>query len=120
MTCTLTSKHAVSCAHLLIKLLSVFQCISWSTKGTDPQLTDKYFMSPVRLKEKGRNFREVFLQKLGLLLRGTVSAPPERFGETLADEHIRGGATFDRVVLSECGDNIAYSYSVQCLLPAMQ
>lgn len=37
-------------------------------------------------------FRESFLSKLALLLRGTVAAPPERFGETLADEHIRGGA----------------------------
>ena len=46
----------------------------------------------VRLKEKGRTFREVFLAKLGLLLRGTVAAPPDRFGETLADEHVRGGA----------------------------
>ena len=46
-----------------------------------------------RLKERGRTFRECFLQKLGLLLRGTVAAPPERFGETLADEHIRGGIT---------------------------
>ena len=45
-----------------------------------------------RLKERGRTFRESFLAKLGLLLRGTVAAPPERFGETLADEHIRGGA----------------------------
>jgi hypothetical protein len=45
-----------------------------------------------RLKERGRTFREAFLAKLGLLLRGTVAAPPERFGETLADEHIRGGA----------------------------
>lgn len=44
-----------------------------------------------RLKEKGRSFRESFLAKLGLLLRGTVAAPPERFGETLSDEHIRGG-----------------------------
>ena len=44
-----------------------------------------------RLKEKGRIFREAFLAKLGLLLRGTVAAPPERYGETLADEHIRGG-----------------------------
>ena len=44
-----------------------------------------------RLKEKGRIFRESFLAKLALLLRGTVAAPPERYGETLADEHIRGG-----------------------------
>ena len=38
-------------------------------------------------------FRESFLSKLQLLLRGTVAAPPERFGETLADEHIRGGCS---------------------------
>lgn len=48
-----------------------------------------------RLKEKGRIFREAFLAKLGLLLRGTVAAPPERYGETLADEHIRGGIHWD-------------------------
>ncbi len=48
--------------------------------------------SGCRLKEKGRIFREAFLAKLALLLRGTVQAPPDRFGETLADEHIRGGA----------------------------
>lgn len=47
---------------------------------------------PPCLQEKGRVFRESFLSKLALLLRGTVAAPPERFGETLADEHIRGGA----------------------------
>ena len=41
---------------------------------------------------QGRIFREAFIQKLALLLRGTVAAPPERFGETLADEHIRGGS----------------------------
>jgi hypothetical protein len=46
----------------------------------------------VTVQEKGRVFRESFLSKLALLLRGTVAAPPERFGETLADEHIRGGA----------------------------
>ena len=45
-----------------------------------------------KLKEKGRVFREAFISKLGLLLRGTVAAPPDRFGETLSDEHIRGGA----------------------------
>ena len=47
---------------------------------------------PDRPQEKGRVFRESFISKLALLLRGTVAAPPERFGETLADEHIRGGA----------------------------
>jgi hypothetical protein len=43
------------------------------------------------LQDKGRVFREAFLNKLSLLLRGTVAAPADRFGETLADEHMMGG-----------------------------
>ncbi len=58
---------------------------------------------PCRLKEKGRTFRESFLAKLCLLLRGTVAAPPERFGETLADEHIRGGEPQDVRRCTEAG-----------------
>ncbi|CAL5226962.1 g9847 [Coccomyxa viridis] len=58
-------------------------------EDTQEELND---LHPDKLKEKGRTFRESFLAKLCLLLRGTVAAPPERFGETLADEHIRGGA----------------------------
>ncbi|KAI8476585.1 MAG: P-loop containing nucleoside triphosphate hydrolase protein [Monoraphidium minutum] len=45
-----------------------------------------------KLKDKGRSFRESFLSKVALLLRGTVAAPADRFGETLGDEHMRGGA----------------------------
>ncbi|GAB4820130.1 hypothetical protein N2152v2_007176 [Parachlorella kessleri] len=56
---------------------------------TQSELSD---MHPEKLKEKGRIFREAFLNKLQLLLKGTVAAPPDRFGETLSDEHIRGGA----------------------------
>ena len=41
-------------------------------------------------QDKGRVFREAFLGKLSLLLRGTVAAPADRFGETLADEHMMG------------------------------
>ena len=44
-----------------------------------------------RLRERGRAFYAQFVQKIPLLLRGTMAAPPERFGETLADEHVRGG-----------------------------
>jgi hypothetical protein len=46
---------------------------------------------PAPPQDKGRSFREEFLSKLALLLRGTVAAPADRFGETLADEHLRGG-----------------------------
>lgn len=45
-----------------------------------------------KLKERGRQFYSAFLNKLPLLLRGTMMAPPSRFGETLNDEHIRGGS----------------------------
>eukprot|EP00884_Botryococcus_braunii_P010410 jgi/Botrbrau1/19370/Bobra.0338s0005.2 len=58
-------------------------------EDTQEELND---LHPDKLKERGRIFREAFLSKLALLLRGTVAAPPEQFGETLEDEHIRGGA----------------------------
>ena len=44
-----------------------------------------------KLKERGRAFYAHFLHKIPLLLRGTVAAPAERFGETLGDERLRGG-----------------------------
>lgn len=44
-------------------------------------------------QDKGRSFRESFLANLALLLRGTVAAPADRFGETTADEHLQGGET---------------------------
>lgn len=49
-------------------------------------------LDEAKLKEKGRLFRDSFLAKLSLLLKGTVVAPPERFGETLQDERVHGGA----------------------------
>lgn len=66
-----------------------FRSASQKLEDTQGELND---LEPEKLKEKGRVFRESFISKLGLLLRGTVSAPPDRFGETLTDEHIRGGA----------------------------
>lgn len=44
-----------------------------------------------RLRERGRAFCAAFTRKIPLLLRGTTAAPADRFGETLADEHARGG-----------------------------
>ena len=66
-----------------------FRSASQKLEDTQGELND---LEPEKLKDKGRVFRESFISKLGLLLRGTVSAPPDRFGETLTDEHIRGGA----------------------------
>eukprot|EP00252_Welwitschia_mirabilis_P024347 TRINITY_DN718_c0_g1_i3.p1 TRINITY_DN718_c0_g1~~TRINITY_DN718_c0_g1_i3.p1 ORF type:complete len:818 (-),score=163.91 TRINITY_DN718_c0_g1_i3:244-2697(-) len=45
-----------------------------------------------KLKQQSRRFRDSFLAKLSLLLKGTVVAPPDRFGETLDDERNSGGA----------------------------
>ncbi|GAY63824.1 hypothetical protein CUMW_228800 [Citrus unshiu] len=49
-------------------------------------------LDEVKLKEKGRVFHDLFLTKLSLLLKGTVVAPPDKFGETLQNERINGGA----------------------------
>ncbi|KAL2609364.1 hypothetical protein R1flu_027937 [Riccia fluitans] len=49
-------------------------------------------LNEARLKERGRLFRDSFLSKLSLLLKGTVVAPPEKFGEALQDERVHGGS----------------------------
>lgn len=49
-------------------------------------------LDEVKLKEKGRNFHDLFLTKLSLLLKGSIVAPPDKFGETLQDERVIGGA----------------------------
>ncbi|KAL8116703.1 LOW QUALITY PROTEIN: dynamin-like protein ARC5 [Apium graveolens] len=49
-------------------------------------------LDELKLKEKGRTFHDLFLTKLSLLLKGTVVAPPDKFGETLQDERANGGA----------------------------
>lgn len=49
-------------------------------------------LDEVKLKEKGRAFHDLFLTKLSLLLKGTVVAPPDKYGETLQDERNNGGA----------------------------
>ncbi|EFJ48795.1 dynamin-related GTPase [Volvox carteri f. nagariensis] len=49
-------------------------------------------LNPEQLKDKGRAFVDAFLNRLQQLLRGTVAAPADKWGETLADEHARGGA----------------------------
>ncbi|XP_059297108.1 dynamin-like protein ARC5 isoform X2 [Lycium ferocissimum] len=55
----------------------------------DQQLSS---LNEAKLKEKGRIFHDLFLTKLSLLLKGTVIAPPDKFGETLQDERVNGGA----------------------------
>jgi hypothetical protein len=48
---------------------------------------------------QGRGLVESFLVKLTLLLKGTATAAPEKFGETLTDEQQRGGESSDGGVL---------------------
>ncbi|XP_076960268.1 dynamin-like protein ARC5 [Bidens hawaiensis] len=65
-------------------------------RGTTRKLNDinqeLSTLDEVKLKEKGRAFHDLFLTKLSLLLKGTVVAPPDKFGETLQDERVNGGA----------------------------
>ncbi|XP_013608367.1 dynamin-like protein ARC5 isoform X2 [Brassica napus] len=49
-------------------------------------------LDEAKLKERGRTFHDLFLTKLSLLLKGTVVAPPDKFGETLQDERTQGGS----------------------------
>jgi hypothetical protein len=62
-----------------------------ATSANSPPITSPMPPRLLAPQDKGRAFRESFLTKLALLLRGTVAAPADRFGETLADEHLRGG-----------------------------
>lgn len=48
-------------------------------------------LNETRLRERGRIFRDSLLAKLSLLLRGSVVASPEKYGESLQDERLQGG-----------------------------
>lgn len=60
-------------------------------------------------------FREAFLNKLNLLLRGTVAAPADRFGETLADEHMMGGEHSFCTVLAHQHAAASPAFAIQTL-----
>jgi len=45
-----------------------------------------------RLREMGRRVLESFISKFVELLKGSIVPPAQRFGESLKDEHITGGA----------------------------
>jgi len=60
-------------------------------------------MSLERLKEKGRVYAEDFLRRLAAVIKGTIRAPPTLWGESLADERIRGGSYHD---LGSVGTNL--------------
>ncbi|KAM7252078.1 hypothetical protein ACFE04_023961 [Oxalis oulophora] len=75
---------------LIVPLLE--QQFNSSTRKLNEINKELSTVDEVKLKEKGRAFHDVFLTKLSLLLKGTVVAPPEKFGETLLDERVNGGA----------------------------
>ncbi|KAK1299844.1 Dynamin-like protein ARC5 [Acorus calamus] len=65
-----------------------FRSTSRKLQEINQEISD---LDEVKLKEKGRTFHDSFLTKLSLLLKGTVVAPPDKFGETLEDERANGG-----------------------------
>jgi len=68
----------------MLRARPCFQCTDYH--GCSPST------HPPPKQDQGRAFVESFIGKLTQLLKGTTAAPAERFGETLHDEHIRGGA----------------------------
>ncbi|KAH9607573.1 hypothetical protein KSS87_012939 [Heliosperma pusillum] len=63
-----------------------------ATKNMNEINEELSMLSELNLKEKGREFHDHFLTKLSLLLKGSIVAPPDKFGETLQDERVQGGA----------------------------
>ncbi|GKV11115.1 hypothetical protein SLEP1_g22396 [Rubroshorea leprosula] len=86
----LLQKRYMDSVPLIIPLLEKEFCST--TRKLDEINKDLSTLDEVKLKEKGRAFHDLFLTKLSLLLKGSVVAPPDKFGETLLDERISGGA----------------------------
>ncbi|KAG6588795.1 Dynamin-like protein ARC5, partial [Cucurbita argyrosperma subsp. sororia] len=86
----LLQKRYMDSVPLIISLLDKeYRSTTRKLNEIDQELSN---LDEVTLKEKGRAFHDLFLTKLSLLLKGTVVAPPDKFGETLQDERINGGA----------------------------
>ncbi|TYK06980.1 dynamin-like protein ARC5 [Cucumis melo var. makuwa] len=86
----LLQKRYMDSVPLIISLLDKeYRSTTRKLNDIDQELSN---LDEVTLKEKGRAFHDLFLTKLSLLLKGTVVAPPDKFGETLQDERINGGA----------------------------
>ncbi|XP_025984240.2 dynamin-like protein ARC5, partial [Glycine soja] len=86
----LLQKRYISNVPLIIPLLEKeYWTVTRKLSDINQELST---LDEAKLKEKGRAFHDMFLTKLSLLLKGTVVAPPDKFGETLQDERINGGA----------------------------
>ncbi|XXG87115.1 hypothetical protein AAC387_Pa11g1881 [Persea americana] len=86
----LLQKRYMESVPLIIPLLEKeYRSTTRKLHEINQELSD---LDEAKLKEKGRTFHDSFLTKLSLLLKGTVVAPPDKFGETLQDERVNGGA----------------------------
>ncbi|KAK7260325.1 hypothetical protein RIF29_26285 [Crotalaria pallida] len=86
----LLQKRYISSVPLIIPLLEKqYRSATRKLSDINQELST---LDEAKLKEKGRAFHDLFLTKLSLLLKGTVVAPPDKFGETLQDERTNGGA----------------------------
>ncbi|KAK7368773.1 hypothetical protein VNO80_10803 [Phaseolus coccineus] len=86
----LLQKRYINNVPLIIPLLEKeYRSVTRKLSDINQELST---LDEAKLKEKGRAFHDMFLTKLSLLLKGTVVAPPDKFGETLQDERINGGA----------------------------
>lgn len=86
----LLQKRYMDSVPMIIPLLEKEYCST--TRKLNEINKELSTLDEVKLKEKGRVFHDLLLTKLSLLLKGTVVAPPDKFGETLQDEIINGGA----------------------------
>ncbi|KAJ3671652.1 hypothetical protein LUZ60_007731 [Juncus effusus] len=85
----LLQKRYIASVPLIIPLLDKeFRCVTRKLREVNQEING---LNEVKLKEKARVFHDSFLTKLSLLLKGTVVAPPDKFGETLQDERINSG-----------------------------
>ncbi|XP_039117129.1 dynamin-like protein ARC5 [Dioscorea cayenensis subsp. rotundata] len=86
----LLRKRYMDCVPLIIPLLEKeYRSATRKLREINQEISN---LDEVKLKEKGRAFHDSFLMKISLLLKGTVVAPPDKFGETLQDERTNGGA----------------------------
>ncbi|XP_057538732.1 dynamin-like protein ARC5 [Amaranthus tricolor] len=86
----LLEKRYINSVPLIIPLLEKeHRSATRSVNELDEELS---MLNVLNLKEKGRHFHDQFLTKLSLLLKGSIVAPPDKFGETLQDERVNGGS----------------------------
>ncbi|GJP38894.1 hypothetical protein CLOM_g7027 [Closterium sp. NIES-68] len=84
----LQQRYLESVPYIVPLLDKEYKSVSTKLSATSAELQN---LSDGELREKSRNFRDNFVRKLTVLLRGSIAAPPDKFGETLQEERARGG-----------------------------